>query len=226
MDLPYAEGVLEQSLQPIQCQVRQRRRDDSALRCTCLRRKQRSIFHVARLQPFLQHLFIRGDVVEHPSVADVVEAATDVTLKNPPCVFLFGTAHGSTARWHRRLSVPVENHRSWDRQSSPRPGAARAGRAPASSDPSSWGFPAVSACHWPSGYRHVAAVAADSRTAAVYRWPCIWTPEYSRSLRPLPACSCPDCASLALPPTLGRRTSGSAAIARLSPCRDGLPVLP
>ena len=66
-------------------QVRQRGRDDSALRCACLRRKQRSIFHEARLQPFPQYLLIRGDVVEHPCVADVVEAATDVALKNPLC---------------------------------------------------------------------------------------------------------------------------------------------
>ena len=41
---------------------------------------------------------------------------------------------------------------------------------------SSWGCPAVSASRWPSGYRHAAAVAADSRAVAVCRWPCVWTP--------------------------------------------------
>jgi hypothetical protein len=32
---------------------------------------------------FCKHLFVSGDVIEHPSVADVVEAATDVTLQHP-----------------------------------------------------------------------------------------------------------------------------------------------
>jgi hypothetical protein len=45
--------------------------------------EQRSIFHEARFQPLLQHLFVSGDVIEHPSVADVIEAATDVTLQHP-----------------------------------------------------------------------------------------------------------------------------------------------
>src|ERR1700679_1397184 len=43
------EGRLQKALQPIQCQVGQRGRDDPALWCTCLRREQRSILHEARL---------------------------------------------------------------------------------------------------------------------------------------------------------------------------------
>jgi len=38
----------------------------------------------------LKRLDIRGDVVEHPCVADVVEAATDVALKNPLCTVPIG----------------------------------------------------------------------------------------------------------------------------------------
>jgi site-specific DNA recombinase len=57
--------------------------DDSALRCACLRRKQRSIFHEARLQPFLQYLFVGGDMSEHPCVANIVKTATDISFKYP-----------------------------------------------------------------------------------------------------------------------------------------------
>ena len=78
-----AKGLLEKPLQPVQCQVRQRRRDDAALWRTCLRGEQRSIFHEASLQPFPQHLLVRGDVVEHPFVADVIEAATNVAFQHP-----------------------------------------------------------------------------------------------------------------------------------------------
>jgi len=70
------------------------------------------------------------------------------------------------------------------------------------------------------------AKSSDTRAAAVCRWPCIWMPGFARLLCPHPTCSCPCCVSLASQPTLDRRTSGSAAIARLSPCHDGLPVLP
>ncbi len=62
---------------------------------TRLRWEQRSIFHVARLEPFPQYLSIQRDVVEHPCVTDVVEAATDVTFQHPGrAVFL--TQHTET----------------------------------------------------------------------------------------------------------------------------------
>jgi hypothetical protein len=67
---------------------------------------------------------------------------------------------------------------------------------------------------------------AGTRAAEACRWPCIWRPGIARLLRRLPACSYPCCASLVSRPTLGHRTSGSAAIAGFSPCRGGLPVLP
>lgn len=86
----------------------------------------------------------------------------------------------------------------------------RIGSLPA--NPSSWGFQAASVSHWPSGYRRAATAVADTHVAATCRWPCIWMS--------------PCCVSLASRPTLDRRTNGSAAIARLSPCCDGLPVLP
>jgi hypothetical protein len=62
----------------------------------------------------------------------------------------------------------------------------------------------------------------DVLHAVSYRWPCIWTSVCSRSLRRLPAYSCPYCASLASRPTLDHGTSGSEATAGLSPCRDDL----
>src|SRR5271170_937048 len=68
-DLLVTEGLLEKLLQSVECQVRQRGRDDPALWRTCLRCEQLAIFHEARLQPFTQYLFVCGDVVEHPSVA-------------------------------------------------------------------------------------------------------------------------------------------------------------
>ncbi len=75
---------------------------------------------------------------------------------------------------------------------------------------SSWGFPAASASGCSSGYRPASTVAADSRAVSVYRWPYIWTPVCSRSLRPLPACSCPDCASPVSHPRRGYGTQPAA----------------
>ena len=75
----------EKFFQSVQGHVRQRGRDDAALRRARLRWKQVSIFDVAGLQPFLKHHFVRGDVAEHPIVTDVVEAAFDVTFQHPLC---------------------------------------------------------------------------------------------------------------------------------------------
>jgi hypothetical protein len=64
-------------------QVRQRGRDDAALRRARLRGERGSVFDVTGFQPFLEHHLVREDMVEHPFVADVVEAAFDVAFQHP-----------------------------------------------------------------------------------------------------------------------------------------------
>jgi hypothetical protein len=164
-------------------------------------------------------------VVEHPCVTDVIKTATDVALKNPPCAVLFGQRaeallDGVSGRAFRSKTLGVEIGSSLRDREQRQQIECLHGAVLHRGD--------SQRSQLPIGLREIdtAAVAADSRAVAVCRWPCIWTPECSRLLRPLPACSCPDCASLVSQPTLDRKTSGSAAIARLSPCRDGLPVLP
>jgi hypothetical protein len=77
------EGLAEEFFQSVQNQVRQRRRDDSALRRPRLRGEQSSLFNVAGGQPFLEHCHIPRDVLEHPIVADVIEATFYVTFQHP-----------------------------------------------------------------------------------------------------------------------------------------------
>ena len=77
------EGLVEEFFQSIQNQVRQRGRDDAALRRARLGGEQGSIFDVASTQPFLKHRRIRGDVLEHPVVTDVIEATLDVAFQHP-----------------------------------------------------------------------------------------------------------------------------------------------
>src|ERR1035438_5443919 len=80
-------------------------------------------------------------------------------------------------------------------------------------------------CRWLSGYGRGAAVEVDSRVVVTIRWLCVWLPELSRLLRPLRVFSCLDFPSLVSRPRLCRKTNGSAAVARLSPCPSGLSVL-
>ena len=70
-------------LQSVQCQVGQRGRDNPALWRACLRGEEDSIFHEARLQPFLQHHLVRGNVPEHPFVTDVVKTSANVAFQHP-----------------------------------------------------------------------------------------------------------------------------------------------
>src|SRR2546430_8932012 len=71
------EGMVEEIFQSVQNQVRQRGRDDAALRRARFGGEQGSIFDVASAQPFLKHRRIRWDVLEHPVVTDVIEATFD-----------------------------------------------------------------------------------------------------------------------------------------------------
>ena len=73
----------QQRFQSVQRQVRQRGRDDAALRRARLRGEQGSIFDVTGFQPFLEHKLVHGDMFEHPIMADVVEAAFDVAFQHP-----------------------------------------------------------------------------------------------------------------------------------------------
>src|SRR2546430_14234350 len=71
------EGLVEEIFQSVQNQVRQRGRDDAALRRARFGGEQGSIFDVASAQPFLKHRRIHWDVLEHPVVTDVIEATFD-----------------------------------------------------------------------------------------------------------------------------------------------------
>jgi len=77
------EGLVEEFFQSIQNQVRQRGRDDAALRRARLGGEQGSIFDVTSAQPFLKHHRIREDMLAHPVVADVIKAAFDVAFQHP-----------------------------------------------------------------------------------------------------------------------------------------------
>jgi hypothetical protein len=70
----------EQFFQTVQGHICQRWRDTPTLGSARFRWEQNSIFDVTGLQPFLENLFIREDVPDHPVVTDVVEAAFDVAL--------------------------------------------------------------------------------------------------------------------------------------------------
>ena len=41
------------------------------------------MLNLTGLQPFLEHQLVRRDVLEHPVVTDVVEAALNVAFENP-----------------------------------------------------------------------------------------------------------------------------------------------
>jgi site-specific DNA recombinase len=59
------------------------RSNDAALRRARLRGEQGSVFDITGFQPFLEHHLVREDMVEHPLMADVIEAAFDVALQHP-----------------------------------------------------------------------------------------------------------------------------------------------
>ena len=59
---PRGELPLEQQFQPVQCQVRQRRRDNPALWSACFRGEEDSVFHEPGFEPFAEHSFICGNM--------------------------------------------------------------------------------------------------------------------------------------------------------------------
>jgi len=65
------EVLLQEWFQSVQSQVGQCGRDNPALWCACLGGKQGSIFHEARLEPFVQHFLVRGNMGEQPFVTDL-----------------------------------------------------------------------------------------------------------------------------------------------------------
>ena len=77
------EVLFQEWFQSVQSQVGQCGRDNSALWCACLGGKQGSIFHEARLEPFVQHFLVRGNMGEQPFVTDVVETSANVALQHP-----------------------------------------------------------------------------------------------------------------------------------------------
>src|SRR5947207_3216451 len=77
------ERLLEQRFQSVQCQVRQRRRDNPALRSACLGREEDSIFNEPGFEPFAEYPFVYENVAEHPLVGDVVETSANVAFQNP-----------------------------------------------------------------------------------------------------------------------------------------------
>ncbi len=77
------ESFPEERFQSVQHHVRQRRRDDTALRRSRLRGEQGSIFQIPGFQPVAQNRFIHGNLIEHPFVADIIEAAPNIALQHP-----------------------------------------------------------------------------------------------------------------------------------------------
>jgi hypothetical protein len=66
---PPAKGDFQELLQSVQRHVRQRWRDDAALRRACLGGEPGSVLDVAGFQPFPQHLRVGGNLIQHPLVA-------------------------------------------------------------------------------------------------------------------------------------------------------------
>ena len=74
---------LQFHFQSVQGPVGQRRRNNSALRRTCLRWKEFLRLDIAGLQPLPENLSVHADVRGQPVVADMVETALDITFQNP-----------------------------------------------------------------------------------------------------------------------------------------------
>jgi hypothetical protein len=80
---PPAKGDFQELLQSVQGHIRQRRRDDAALWRACLRGEQGSIFNVAGFQPAPQNFRVRGNLIQHPLVTEIIEAAANIAFQNP-----------------------------------------------------------------------------------------------------------------------------------------------
>ena len=99
------EVLLEQSLQTVQCQVGQRRRDNPALWRACLCGEEDSIFHEPGFEPFAQHFLVGGNVAEHPFVGDVIKTSTNVALQHPRRTVLAGQHEEALANGVSRASA-------------------------------------------------------------------------------------------------------------------------
>ena len=73
----------KQLLQSVQSHIGKGWRDYATLRSTFFCWEQLFIEHKSTFEPFLQHNFIHRDIVQQPVMAYVVEAAFDVSFKNP-----------------------------------------------------------------------------------------------------------------------------------------------
>src|SRR5262245_60144911 len=77
-------SVVEASIRPkTQSYLLCKGSHDAALRRARFGREQVSILDVTGFQPLAKHSLVRGDMLEHPLVTDVVEAAFDVALQHP-----------------------------------------------------------------------------------------------------------------------------------------------
>src|SRR5207253_2532802 len=76
-------ALLQQALQSIQGPVRQRRGDDSPLRCTFRGGEPNVLLQEARLQPLPEQPSVQGDVLQQPGMADAIEARGDIPFQDP-----------------------------------------------------------------------------------------------------------------------------------------------
>jgi site-specific DNA recombinase len=81
--LPLMGGIRNASGAEANCYPLCKGRHDAALRRARLRREPVATLNVTGLQPFLEHGPVHEDMLAHPIVADVVEAAFNVALQNP-----------------------------------------------------------------------------------------------------------------------------------------------
>lgn len=85
-----------------------------------------------------------------------------------------------------------------------------------------WEYPADAFCRYSWGCKQAATASCDNHGVEATPFPSIWPPELTRLHRQHPAFSCRDFLSLASQPAFRRHVSGSANVARLSPCPIGL----